>query len=96
VVFLETATEVRLARIAARERARYSEAIDPGGSLRDHHLDFVAFVAGYESGVFTRAMTGRQRARHEAWLAALPCPVLRLDGASPTEALVGLAASARA
>jgi adenylate kinase family enzyme len=88
VVFLETPTEVRLRRIAARERARYGAAIDPGGAPHTHHLDFVAFVAGYETGVLTRAMTGRHRARHEAWLANLPCPVVRLDGARPTADLV--------
>jgi hypothetical protein len=31
---------------------------------------------------------GRNRMRHEAWLAALPCPVLRLDGGLPTDVLV--------
>jgi len=88
VVFLSAATEVRLARLTARERQRYGPAIDADGDLRAHHLDFLAFAAGYDDGVFTGALSGRHRARHEAWLARLPCPVLRLDGARPTEELV--------
>ena len=88
VVFLTAPTELRLQRLAERERRRYGAAIDPGGPLRAHHLDFMAYAAGYDTGVFTSTLTGRHLARHEAWLARLPCPVLRLDGAQPTEALV--------
>ena len=31
---------------------------------------------------------GRNLARHQAWLATLPCRVLRLDGCRPLEDLV--------
>ena len=88
VVFVETPTELRLARLAARERRRFGAAIDKGGPLHAHHLDFMAYAAAYDTGGFTSTLTGRHRARHEAWLARLPCPLLRLDGARPTEALV--------
>lgn len=87
VVFLTAPTELRLQRLAERERRRYGAAIDPGGPLHAHHLDFLAYAAGYDTGVFTGTLRGRHRARHEAWLANLPCPVLRLDGAEPTEVL---------
>ena len=87
VVFLATPTELRLARLAAREQRRYGAAIAPGGALADHHLDFMAYAAAYDTGVFTSTLTGRHRARHEAWLARLPCPLLRLDGAAPADAL---------
>ncbi|HLK25013.1 MAG TPA: hypothetical protein VKT30_10170, partial [Caulobacteraceae bacterium] len=74
VIFLSTTTEVRLARLQARERARYGDAIAPGGPLEHQHNDFMAFAIGYETGVFTGSLTGRHRALHEAWLADLPCP----------------------
>jgi hypothetical protein len=88
VVFLAVPTEVRMARLAERERARYGDAIEPDGPLHAHHLDFMAYAAGYDTGQFTSVLTGRHRARHDAWLAGLPCPVVRLDGAQPTETLI--------
>lgn len=87
VVFLTAPTELRLARLAERERRRYGAAIEPGGPLHAHHLDFMAFAAAYDTGAFTSTLTGRHLARHEAWLAQLSCPVLRLDGSLSTEAL---------
>jgi len=80
VVFVETPTTVRLARLRARATATFgAEHIAPGG---EHHAVFVEFLewaAGYDDGIFT----GRSRARHEAWLAAVPCPVLRVAGTDP-------------
>jgi adenylate kinase family enzyme len=90
VVFVETPTELRLARLAERERRRFGVAIDAGGPLHAHHLDFMAYAAAYDTGVFTSTLTGRHRARHDAWLAALPCPLVRLDGARPTDALADI------
>jgi hypothetical protein len=94
VVFLVAPAELRLARLAERERRRYGAALDPGGALHAHHLDFMAYAAAYDTGVFTSAMRGRHRASHEAWLAALPCPVLRLDGAQASELLTEVVAAA--
>jgi adenylate kinase family enzyme len=91
VIFLTAPTQVRLARLRERERARYGAAIDEGGPSHAHYLDFMAYAEGYDTGQFARTMTGRYRARHETWLARLACPVLRLDGAQPTERLVGAA-----
>jgi hypothetical protein len=88
VVFLSAPTDVRLGRLAARERGRHGAAIDAGGREYAAHLDFMAFAAAYDTGTFTGSLVGRHRARHEAWLAALPCPILRLDGTLPTRALV--------
>lgn len=95
VVFLSAPTEVRLARLKAREQQRYGDGIAPGGPLEQKHRDFIAFAEGYETGVFTGALAGRHRARHEAWLARLPCPVVRLDAALPIEALVDAVIAAR-
>jgi adenylate kinase family enzyme len=88
VVFVSASVEVRLARLAARERRRLGPAIDPGGALHAQHLDFLSYAAAYDTGQFTSGLTGRYRARHEAWLERLPYPALRLDGAQPTEGLV--------
>ena len=87
VVFISAPVELRLKRLADRERRRLGAAIDRGGERHEQHRDFLAYAAAYDSGQFTGPMTGRYRARHEAWLAKLPCPVLRLDGALPTDVL---------
>jgi hypothetical protein len=92
VIFLSAPTELRLARLAERERQRYgAAAIAPGGTQHAHHLDFRAYAAAYETGRFTGALAGRHRARHEAWLTGLPCPVLRLDSAHPIGELLDAA-----
>jgi hypothetical protein len=46
--------------------------------------EFIEWASHYDDG----SREGRNRRRHEAWLARLPCPVLRLDGTRPTAALV--------
>jgi adenylate kinase family enzyme len=91
VIFLSAPTEVRLARLAEREHRRLGPAVEPGGARHVQHLDFLAYAAAYDSGQFTGTMTGRYRARHEAWLERLSCPLLRLDGALPAATLAGLA-----
>jgi adenylate kinase family enzyme len=84
VVFLHVPTEIRLARLAARERQRFGAAIDPGGGMHTQHNDFLEWAAGYETG----AKGGRSLDGHRSWLAKLPCPVLRLSGAAPVDVLV--------
>ena len=85
VVWLDVPTELRLRRLAAREELRYGRAaIAPGGPLHAEHQDFLAWAADYDHGL----RAGRNRHRHQAWLAELPCTVLRLDGSQPTRSLV--------
>ncbi len=82
VVFLLLPTPIRLHRLTAREAARYGlDAIAPGGHRHDAFIEFMAWAAQYEEG----APTMRSRALHEQWLAALPCPVLRLEGIQAVE-----------
>jgi hypothetical protein len=77
VVFLLVPTEVRLERIRARSRRRYGDAtLEPGGRLHEDYLAFLEWAAAYDAG----SQGGRSRPRHEAWLARLPCPVVRLEG----------------
>jgi adenylate kinase family enzyme len=84
IVFLEVPTEVRVERLRARERARFGDALLQDGAMHEHHLEFIDWAAQYDDGT----LAGRNRPRHEAWLASLDKPVLRLDGARPTEELV--------
>ena len=77
VVFLLVPTEVRLRRLRAREAARYGgPALAPGGALHDDAAAFLDWAARYDNG----GPDMRSRALHEAWIAALPGPVLRLEG----------------
>jgi hypothetical protein len=81
VVFLTAPTEVRLDRLRARERAQFGHAaIAPGGAMHANYEAFIAWAAKYDTG----GTDMRSRALHEAWLATLPCAVLRLDGLLPT------------
>ena len=85
VVFLQTDRNVRLQRLRLRESRRYgADAVAPGGPRHDMTEEFVEWASHYDDG--TRE--GRSLKRHEAWLAALPCPILRLNGERPVADLV--------
>ena len=76
VVFLYAPTAIRLERLRAREARRFGEAVAPGGSQHEQAGKFIEWASHYDDG--TRE--GRNLARHQAWLATLPCRVQRLDG----------------
>jgi adenylate kinase family enzyme len=85
VVFLYVPTAIRLNRLRARESRRFGPgAVAPGGSMHQQAEEFIAWASHYDDG--TRE--GRNLARHQAWLAALPCRLLRLDGIRPLPDLV--------
>lgn len=84
VVFLSLDHGERMRRLHGRERLRYGSAIDPGGERESAHREFMDWAEGYEDPDFD----GRNRVRHEAWLAELRCPVLRLDSRRPVDELV--------
>ena len=94
VVFLTAPTEVRIERLRRRERQRRGPAVEKGGAEYAKLLRFLAYAEAYDTGQFTD-MTGRYRARHEAWLARLPCPLLRLDGTQATQALANTVLASR-
>lgn len=84
VVFLHTAQAVRLQRLRAREARRYgADAVVAGGWHHQATDDFIEWASRYDGG----DLTIRSLQKHETWLAALPCPVLRLDGALPVPEL---------
>ncbi len=91
VVFLRTPRDIRLQRLRAREAAHFGrDAVAPGGWRHDETESFVEWASHYEDG--TRE--GRNLLKHEAWLATLPCPLLRLDGSRPPAENVDEIASA--
>jgi hypothetical protein len=79
VVFVTLEPAERLRRLEAREQVRR------GG--RPHDEDaweaFTTWAAGYDDPTFD----GRSRVMHEQWLAALTCPVLRVNSARPVDEL---------
>src|SRR5882757_7648605 len=91
VVFLQTAQTFRLNRLRAREATRFgADAVAPGGWRHQEMEDFIEWASRYDAG----DLTIRSLQKHQAWLAALPCPVLRLDGARPLAELVTKVAAA--
>lgn len=80
VVFLVVPTPIRLARLRAREIARYGhQAIAMGGELHKTHVEFLEWASCYDKG----GAEMRSRALHEAWLAGLSGAILRLEGDRP-------------
>ena len=84
IVFLRVPTRVRLERLRLRERARFGDALLPGGAMHETHREFLEWASRYEDA----ALPGRNLERHEEWLAGLDLPVLRLGGARPVAELV--------
>ena len=86
VVFVWLAPDIRLARLRAREVERYGEAaVAPGGARHAKAEAFLEWAAAYDERL---EAPERCRALHEQWLAALPCPVLRLMTAATVDAHV--------
>ena len=81
IVFVETPTAVRLERLAAREKGRFGDRIAPGGDMHEIHVAFRAWASEYDNPAFG----GRNRARHERWIAEQTVPLTRIDGTSSTE-----------
>lgn len=84
VVFVDTPADLRLDRLRRRESERFGARIAPGGDMHEDHEAFIVWAAGYDAG----GIEGRNRPRHERWLAGLSMPVVRVDGSRPVEHLV--------
>ncbi|MET4385765.1 adenylate kinase family enzyme [Bradyrhizobium sp. F1.4.3] len=90
VVYVTTPREIRLRRLRAREATHFgADAVAPGGWRHDETESFVEWASHYEAG----DREGRSLAKHEAWLAGLLCPVVRVDGSRPIADLVELLCS---
>jgi hypothetical protein len=70
VLFLTVDPEIRIDRLKKREAARTRE-------ISEALHEFFEWARGYDDP----NVSGRSHGRHDRWLAALPCPVLRLDSA---------------
>ena len=75
VVFLRLDPQVRLHRLRLREVQRYGDEALEGGTRHANSVAFLAWAARYDSGNHSL----RSLRRHETWLKALTCPVIRLD-----------------
>jgi adenylate kinase family enzyme len=85
VVFLHTAQAIQLNRLRAREAKRFgADAVAAGGWRHHETEEFIEWASQYDDG----GLDMRSFEKHQAWLAALPCTVLRLDGARPMPELV--------
>lgn len=84
IVFLQTPTPVRLARIRRREGAKFGARIKPGGDMEIQHRDFLNWAAAYDEPYFR----GRSLHRHRDWLAGRSEPVLNLSGTQPLDDMI--------
>ena len=80
-VRIEMDQELRIARLKARERARFGERVDPGGDMYQQHLAFVRWARTYDTG----GLDMRSKAKHDQWQTMLTCPLLQIDGAAALE-----------
>lgn len=80
VGFVRTRSDVHLKRLRDREARRHGfEAIHSGGPIHKQFEAFIAWASGYDDD----KLDGRRLVRHEAWLQALHCPIIRVDGELP-------------
>ncbi len=82
VIYLWIPSDIRLGRLQDREWERYGADMEPGGKRYLSHKAFMEWAAKYDNG----GPEIRSRALHEAWLANLTCPVLKLEGDMTVEA----------
>jgi len=80
-VYLSVPAEERIRRLKRRETEKFGSRIEIGGDMHDAHLKFLYWAAQYDEGY----MGGRSKTKHEAWIKALKCLVLRIDGIVSTE-----------
>lgn len=85
VIYLWLPVETRLARIKARETARYGEIrIGPGGDLYTVFEKFMIWAANYDEP----SGNVRSREKEMEWLSALHCPVLEIVEEMDLEAMI--------
>jgi len=84
-VLVRLPKELRLERLAVRERAAFGNRIQAGGAMEHDHRNFMAWAAGYDDG---SSAGNNTLEAHERFLRQCTCPVLRLMGpVSEEEAL---------
>lgn len=84
VVWLRLPPAIRLARLRARESARYGTAIAAGGPREADHRAFLEWAARYDEG----GDDVRSVRQHEGWLARHQLRHVVLDGTRAVDDLV--------
>jgi adenylate kinase family enzyme len=74
-VFIWIPPALRMQRLRERERRLFGTRIAPGGDMYARHGEFLDWASRYDGA----GPEMRSRALHEAWLAKLRCPLLRID-----------------
>lgn len=74
-IYLYVPKEERLRRIKARENARFGNRILSGGDMYEAHIKFLDWAMQYDKGL----SSGRSKARHEAWMGTLECPLIKIE-----------------
>lgn len=75
VIFLAIPHDIRMDRLYKREKLRYGNKIEKGGSMHETHQIFMDWASQYDTG----DMDIRSRRLHEEWLGHLDCPVLKIE-----------------
>lgn len=71
VVVMDVPREVRLRRVRERSLGKFGNRMLPGGDLHE------------QEEAFFRMAAARQDAEVDQWLAAVSCPIIRVDGTKP-------------
>ncbi len=83
VVYVSTATNIRIDRLKKREYGRFGERICKGGDMYNNHINFIEGAGKYDI-----LEQGRCKKRHEEWFKLLTCPLLRVDGTESVDVLL--------
>ena len=75
VIYLWIPKDIRMQRLAEREKQRYGEAINPGGSKYNQYIEFMDWAERYDDA----GKDMRSRALHEEWLSKIDCQVIRIE-----------------
>ncbi len=73
---LDTATDVRIARLRQREKQNFGNRIEYGGDMYENHQEFIAWARAYDTG----DVNMRSRAKHDEWQKLLQCRQIVLNG----------------
>ena len=85
VVFISAPNEVRLQRLRDREARHFGvDTVAPGGWRHEETEELIDWASHYDDG----SREGKNLARHQAWLALLPCRTIHLNSTRPIHDLV--------
>lgn len=76
-------TDIRMKRLADRERHRYGNRIDHGGDRYESHVEFMDWAQSYD----TAKAPIRSLDLHLSWAERLKCPVLQVNSLRTSEEL---------